>query len=124
MVPVGAVLPIDGVVPAGVVRALHPDLAQVAVPALALGLWVGNDDRDSWEKFARLHQRKGMWASSLDQSDSVMPEIYKFRYSDDKVCKILIYVPEGPEINIDCGGVWGGGSLQTDGDVLSAAKRG
>ena len=55
MVPVGAVLPIDGVVATGVVRALHPDLAQVAVPALAFRLRVGNDDGDSREKFARLH---------------------------------------------------------------------
>ena len=75
MVPVGAVLPIDGVVAAGVVRALHPDLAQVAVPALAFRLRVGNDDGDSREKFARLHQGKGMWATTLNQSDSVMPEI-------------------------------------------------
>ena len=75
MVPIGAVLPIDGVVATGVVRALHPDLAQVAVPALALRLWVGDDDGDSREKFARLHQGKGMWATSLNQGDSVMPEI-------------------------------------------------
>ena len=85
MVPIGAVLPIDGVVAAGVVRALHPDLAQVAVPALALGLRVGNDDGDSGEKFARLHQGKGMWATSLNQRDSVVPEIW---YSDDEVYKI------------------------------------
>ena len=75
MVSVATVLPIDGVVPAGVVGTLDPDLAQVAVPALALRLRVGNDDGDSREKFARLHQGKGMWATSLNQGDSVMPEI-------------------------------------------------
>ena len=55
VVRVAGVLVVDGVVAAGVVRALHPDLAQVAVPALAFRLRVGNDDGDSREKFARLH---------------------------------------------------------------------
>ena len=75
MVAIGAVLAIDGVVAAGVVRALDPDLAQVAVTALTLRLRVRDDHRDSGEKFARLHQGKGMRAASLDQCHSVVPEI-------------------------------------------------
>ena len=76
VIPIGAVLPVDCVVAAGVVRALHPDLAEVAVTALALRLGVRDDDGDAGEQLAGLHEGKGVRAASLDQSDSVVPEIY------------------------------------------------
>ena len=80
VIPIGAVLPVDCVVAAGVVRALHPDLAKVAVTALALRLGVRDDDGDAGEQLAGLHQGKGVRAASLDQSDSVVPEIQSVRY--------------------------------------------
>ena len=135
VIPVGAVLPVDCVVAAGVVRALHPDLAKVAVTALALRLGVRDDDGDAGEQLAGLHEGKGVRAASLDQSDSVVPEIYNsigalFSKNEDtflrnlpKICPKR-NVPECPEINIDCGGIWGRRSLQADRDVLPAAERG
>ena len=135
VIPIGAVLPVDCVVAAGVVRALHPDLAKVAVTALALRLGVRDDDGDAGEQLAGLHQGKGVRAASLDQSDSVVPEIYNsisalFSKNEDTFLHNLPKtalkrnVPECPEINIDCGGIWGRRSLQADRDVLPAAERG
>ena len=93
MVSVAAVLPIDGVVPAGVVGTLDPDLAQVAVPALTLRLGVCDDHVDAGQEFAGLHEGERVRAAPLHQSDSV--------------------VSQSSQINKDSGGVWGGGSLQT-----------
>ena len=135
VIPIGAVLPVDCVVAAGVVRALHPDLAKVAVTALALRLGVRDDDGDAGEQLAGLHEGKGVRAASLDQSDSVVPEIYNsisalfsknedtFLHNLPKICPKR-NAPECPEINIDCGGIWGRRSLQADRDVLPAAERG
>ena len=135
VIPIGAVLPVDCVVAAGVVRALHPDLAKVAVTALALRLGVRDDDGDAGEQLAGLHQGKGVRAASLDQSDSVVPEIYnsisalfsqkrRHFFAQSAKNSPKRNVPECPEINIDCGGIWGRRSLQADRDVLPAAERG
>ena len=119
MVAIGSVLAIDGVVAAGVVRALHPDLAQVAVPALALGLGVGDDHRDAGQQFAGLHQGQRVRAASFHQRYSVVPEFKQFLNPEGKS-----KAPERPEINIDGGGVGRGSSLQADRDVLPAPERG
>ena len=94
VIPIGAVLPVDCVVAAGVVRALHPDLAKVAVTALALRLGVRDDDGDAGEQLAGLHEGKGVRAASLNQSDTVVPEIYNsisalFSKNEDTFCTIF-----------------------------------
>ena len=93
MVSVAAILSIDGVVAAGVVRTLYPDLSQVAVPALSLRLRVCDDHIDTGQELAGLHEGEGVWTASLHQRDSV--------------------VSQSSQINKHSGGVGGGGSLQT-----------
>ena len=92
MVGVPAVLPVDGVVAAGVVRTLDPDLSQVAVATLALGLGVRDDDIDPRQQLPGLHEGERVRAAALHQRDPVMSE--------------------GPEINKHRGGVRRGGTLQ------------
>ena len=80
VVRVAGVLVVDGVVAAGVVRALHPDLAQVAVPALALGLGVCDDDVDPRQQLPGLHEGEGVGAAALHQRHPVVsqrPQVHK-----------------------------------------------
>ena len=102
VVRISSVLTVHGVISAGVVRTLDPDLSKVAVPALALRLGVRDDDIDAGKELAGLHEREGVGTASLNQRDSV--------------------VPQSSQVDEDRGGVWGGGSLQADGDVLPAAE--
>ena len=102
VVRISSVLTVHGVISAGVVRTLDPDLSKVAVPALALRLGVRDDDIDAGEKLAGLHEGQGVGTASLHEGYSVMPQ--------------------SPQVNEDRGGVWRGGALQADGDILSAAE--
>ena len=92
VVSIAGVLVVHGVVATGVVGTLDPDLAQVAVPALPLGLGVRDDHVDPRQQLPGLHEGERVRAAALHQSDPVMSE--------------------GPEVNKHCGGVRRGGALQ------------
>ena len=44
------------------------------VPALPLGVGVGDDDVDSGQQLARLHERERVRRAALSQSDAVVPQ--------------------------------------------------
>ena len=92
MVRIAGVLVVHGVVATGIVRTLHPDLPEVAVPALALGVRVRDDDVNPRKQLPGLHEGEGVRAAALHQRDPVMSE--------------------GPEVNKHRGGVRRGGALR------------
>ena len=92
VVGIACVLIVHGVVATGVVGTLDPDLPEVTVPALALGLRVRDDDVDPREELPGLHEGEGVGAAPLHQSHPV--------------------VPQSPQVNKHRGGVRGGGALQ------------
>ena len=92
VVSIAGVLVVDCVVATGVVGTLDPDLAQVAVPALALGLGVRDDDVDPRQELAGLHEGEGVGAAPLHQRHPV--------------------VSQGPQVNKHSGRVRRGGALQ------------
>ena len=55
-------------------QALNPDLAQVGVPALALGLRVRDDDVDAGQELATLHEGKELRGPVLYMSNTVVAE--------------------------------------------------
>ena len=92
VVSIAGVLIVHGVVATGVVRTLDPDLAQVAVPALPLGLGVRDDHVDPRQQLAGLHEGEGVGAAPLHQRHPV--------------------VSQGPQVNKHGGRVRRGGALQ------------
>merc|ERR1719361_2620952 len=69
VVRISSVLTVHGVISAGVVRTLDPDLSEVAVPALTLRLGVRDDDIDPGEELAGLHEGEGVGTASLHERD-------------------------------------------------------
>ena len=92
VVGIACVLIVHGVVATGVVGTLDPDLPEVTVPALALGVRVRDDDVDPRKQLPGLHEGEGVRAAALHQRDPVMSE--------------------GPEVNKHRGGVRRGGALR------------
>ena len=93
VVGIACVLIVHGVVATGVVGTLDPDLPEVTVPALALGLRVRDDDVDPRQQLPGLHEREGVGAAALHQRHPV--------------------VSQGPQVNKHGGWIRRGGSLET-----------
>jgi hypothetical protein len=104
MIPVLALVPVDGEISARGMSTLDPDLPQVRIAALSLALGIRDDHLDPGQQLAALHQAETVRAAPLHQADPV--------------------VAESSEIDVDRGGFGTGRPLQADRHVDSTPERG
>jgi len=67
-----ALVAVDREVAARVVRGLHPNLTQMRVTALPLGLGICDDYLHAGQQFTRLHQTQRVRAATLDQRHPIV----------------------------------------------------
>lgn len=71
---VGRLAAENAVVSAGVVRGLHPNLAEMRIAAVALGVRMGDDDFDAGQQFPGFEQAQRMRTAAFHQRDPIVSQ--------------------------------------------------